>query len=329
MTKLKNKSSAFYAAVDIGTQTFRLAVACLSKHGISLKKSKLVNVRLGEGLSENGGRIVNTAMARAEDALHDFSKTIEKFSPCQVYAVATAAMRQAPNAHRLLNLAERLAIPLEIIDWKKEAAFSWKGVNYALGRLAEPSLVVDIGGGSTEFLLAKGNKILYCNSFNKGAVNLTNKIKPSDPPTTKQKRILMKEAASLVLRVKEQLPLEPQKLVGVGGTATTLAAMDLKLDKYDPAKIRGYHLALQSLEKMWNDMNQETVMQRAMRPGLESHRADIILAGTALMIEIMMGLNKKEIVVSDGGLLLGILITMIEREYPEHVKSPNTHSLYL
>jgi len=329
MTQLKNRRPDFFAAVDIGTQTFRLAVASVSEDGILLKESRLVNVRLGEGLPDNGGLITNAAMARAEEALYNFSKIIKELSPCYLTAVATAAMRQAANAPQLLRLAEQIGIPIEIIDWKKEASISWKGVKYSLGTLTEPSLVVDIGGGSTEFLLAKQNKILYCNSFNKGAVNLTNKIRLSDPPAREQTRFLREEAAKLILTVKEQMPIKPQKIIGVGGTATTLAAMDLKLNKYDPKKIRGHNLTAQSLEKIWNDISQETTEQRTIRPGLESHRADIILAGTALMVETLKGLKKNEIVVSDGGLLLGILITMIEREYPKHVESPNTHSLYI
>lgn len=329
MTRLKKTKTHCIAAIDIGTQTFRLAVAGVEGKRVVPKASELINVRLGEGLTEKNHTISPVALARAEKAFYSFSQTLSRFSPCTISAVATAAMRQSTNPGQLLKIASKYAIPVEIIDWQREAYYTWKGVCCSIGMVEKPCLVIDIGGGSTEFILAKQEKILYSTSLDVGAVNLTNRIKLSDPPSSEQKRKLLCGASDLISSVKGQLPKNPALIIGVGGTATTLAAMDLKLENYEPSKIRGHRLNKPYLQKLWNDMCSETRAARAKRPGLENQRADIILAGTALLLQTLKGLHKDKMLVSDGGLLLGVLYSLIEREYPEHVESSNTHSLYL
>ncbi len=325
---IKNKSS-YIAAIDIGTQTFRLAVAQVANDNIKLKASKLANVRLGENLANNNFHITDKAISRAENALDSFGQILKKYEGCTIEAVATAAMRQAKNSHKIISLAKEQQIPLKIIDWKQEATLTLKGVQCSLGQLEKPSLVVDIGGGSTEFLLAKQNELIYSRSFDMGAVSLTEKVNPSDPPTEQDKKRFFTFTQDLMLALKRSLPYAPQAIIGVGGTATTLAAIAMKMRRYDPQKIRGFKIDVRCLKKLWDSMCNEPKRVRSQRPGLETHRADIILAGTALMIQTLKTLNKNEVVVSDGGLLLGLLYSILEREYPQHVKSSNTHSLYL
>jgi len=300
------------AAIDLGSQTFRLAVVRIVDNGLHVLVSKLNNVRLGQGLAADG-RLDEDAIKRGIETLRDFRKCLDKFRVSDVIVCGTAALRNAANADEFLDLAEAEGFNVKTLSKDEEASISVMGVRTSLPDIIDPFLVVDVGGGSSEVALAAGNKILFNCSLNIGAVN---------------------EKLGFHIRQKlsglsSKLPRSPRVVVGVGGTATTLAAMVLGMGKYDPQRIRGYTLGAQELDKMWDYLTGMKIQARRGITGLESRRADIIIAGIAIFREILDMIEFKELTVSNGGLLLGLLTSLIEKEFDSHAEPPDTRGLYL
>jgi exopolyphosphatase/guanosine-5'-triphosphate,3'-diphosphate pyrophosphatase len=316
------------AAIDLGSQTFRLAVARIVDNSPRVLVSKLDNVRLGQGLAANE-RLTENAIKRGIETLRDFRKCLDKFRISDVRVCGTAALRNAANADEFLDLAEAEGFNVKILSKDEEAFISVMGMRTSLPDIIDPFLVVDVGGGSSEVVLATSSNILFNRSLNIGAVNLTERFIRTDPP-------LLEELEKLGLHIRQKLsdlppklPQSPKVVVGVGGTATTLAAMALGMEKYDPQRIRGYTLGVQELDKLWYYLIGMKIQARRGISGLESRRADIIIAGIAIFREILHMIEFKELTVSDGGLLLGLLTSLIEKESDNHAEPPNTRGLYL
>lgn len=316
------------AAIDLGSQTFRLAVARIVDNRPQVLASELKNVRLGQGLAANG-RLTENAIKRGIETLRDFRNVLDKFRVSDVIVCGTAALRNAANAGEFLDLAEAEGFNIKILSGDEEAFISVMGVRTTLPAISAPFLVVDVGGGSSEVVLATHSNILFNWSLNIGAVNLTEEFIRTDPPLPKELERLRFHIIQNLSDLSAKLPQSPKVIVGVGGTATTLAAMALGMEKYDPRRIRGYDLGSQELDKLWNFLTGMKIHARRSMSGLESKRADIILAGIAIFREILHITEFKELTVSDGGLLLGLLTSLIEKESDNHAEPPNTRGLYI
>jgi len=316
------------AAIDLGSQTFRLAVVRIVDNGLHVLVSKLNNVRLGQGLAADG-RLDEDAIKRGIETLRDFRKCLDKFRVSDVIVCGTAALRNAANADEFLDLAEAEGFNVKTLSKDEEASISVMGVRTSLPDIIDPFLVVDVGGGSSEVALAAGNKILFNCSLNIGAVNLTEMFIRTDPPLLEELEKLGFHIRQKLSGLSSKLPRSPRVVVGVGGTATTLAAMVLGMGKYDPQRIRGYTLGAQELDKMWDYLTGMKIQARKAITGLESRRADIIIAGIAIFREILDMIEFKELTVSNGGLLLGLLTSLIEKEFDSHAEPPDTRGLYL
>ena len=316
------------AAIDLGSQTFRLAVVRIVDNRPQVLASELKNVRLGQGLAANG-RLAENAIKRGIETLRNFRNVLDKFRVSDVIVCGTAALRNAANAGEFLDLAEAEGFNIKILSGDEEAFISVMGVRTTLPAISTPFLVVDVGGGSSEVVLASNSNILFNWSLNIGAVNLTEEFIRTDPPLAKELEKLRFHIRQKLSDLSAKLPQSPKAVVGVGGTATTLAAMALGMEKYDPRRIRGYALGSQELDKLWNFLTGMKIHARRSISGLESKRADIILAGIAIFREILHITEFKELTVSDGGLLLGLLTSLIEKESDNHAEPPNTRGLYL
>ncbi|MBW1964419.1 MAG: Ppx/GppA family phosphatase [Deltaproteobacteria bacterium] len=316
------------AAIDLGSQTFRVAVVRIVDNRPQVLASELKNVRLGQGLSANG-RLNENAIKRGIETLRDFRNVFNKFRVSDVIACGTAALRNAANAGEFLDLAGAEGFNIKILSGDEEAFMSVMGVRTSLPDISAPFLVVDVGGGSSEVVLATSNKTLFNWSLNIGAVNLTEEFIRTDPPLPGELEKLGFHIRQKLSDLPAKLPEFPKTVVGVGGTATTLAAMALGMKKYDPRRIRGYALGSQELDKLWNFLTGMKIHTRRSISGLESRRADIILSGIAIFRDILHITEFKELTVSDGGLLLGLLTSLIEKESYNHAEPPNTKGLYL
>lgn len=285
------------------------------------------NVRLGKGLVP-GMPISREIMARALSVLEDFSQTLREFSIEHVRAVGTAALRKASDSALFLDRVRNLGIPLEIIDWHQEASLAAKGAFNALGRIDSPWAMIDVGGGSTEVVVCQDEKVLEGVSIETGAVSMLEMLpenKRSHPP------FLLDRARHLVSQGKFSCVTDGiglKKAVGTGGTATTVAAVKQELGFYQPEKVRGYVISLSGLRKLLFQVTALSVEERRHLKGLEPERADIFPAGIAILSEIVSYLELNELIISDGGLLSGLLATFTEKECDFYVEPSCARSLY-
>ncbi|MDD2585706.1 MAG: Ppx/GppA phosphatase family protein [Syntrophomonadaceae bacterium] len=287
-----------YAAIDIGTNSCRLLIADKDKeHNRLIPVYKdLKTTRLGEGVNARG-TISVPAMQRTIDCLAGFQQCINEYQAHAWEAVATSAVRDADNRDEFIAMAaNQCSLPIRILDGQEEAYLSYTGVKNGL-KLEHPPLVVDLGGGSTEFILE--DKELFLLSLPLGAVRVTE----AKMPISTVAKIL-----SPVAMQKARFNSHP--LVFVGGTATTIVAIKLSLEEYRSELIHGEVLDRCEVADIYNMLERLPLTLRKRLPGLQPERADIIPAGAMVMLLIMDTLGKKEIIVSESDLLEGVIWEM-------------------
>ncbi len=307
-----------YAAIDVGTNTIRLLVADAedSRTYRPVFQDQVVT-RLGERLQETT-LLAAGAVERTIAVLQRFAETAKAMGAKEVVAVATSAAREANNQREFLDRARREAgVELQVASEETEATLTALGVSHALGPAWPDMLIIDIGGGSTEFIALKAGKPAGHISLPIGVVKITEAFLKTDPPTAEEF-----EAASHSLREAiDQVPasLEMPKggaLVGTAGTPTTLAAIDLALGTYDGARVTGHRLPRGRIQELFAYLCTLPLAERRHVVGLEPARADVILAGALLTREIMQLFGFDELTVSDGGLREGILLHHLARREP-------------
>jgi exopolyphosphatase/guanosine-5'-triphosphate,3'-diphosphate pyrophosphatase len=304
------------ASLDLGTNTFRLLIADLTDRGdLTPLLRKRVITRLGEGLHKDG-TIQPHAVNRAANALLSFSSILDDYQAEQVFAVATSALREAKNGETITHiLHSQTGIPIRTLTGREEAHLTLKGVFSAVQVREKLSLVVDIGGGSTELTLSEDTLPVKTDSINLGVVHLTEGLLTSDPPSQQNLDLLHEQIRKnlssnsiteyLAAAASTQHPLT---LIGTAGTVTTLAAIDQRLVDYDPLRINNYSLSRTALKTIYTQLTSLPLSERALIPGLEKGREDLIVPGTAILLEIMNRFQCTDLMVSDAGLLEGILL---------------------
>lgn len=286
-----------YAAVDVGTNSTRLLIADIEAGRLVPVHRRLEITRLGQGLGLCRNKLDPAAVSRTAAVLEVFSTVIAAYQADGIRAVATSAVRDAENAPEFTNLIrERTGLRLEVISGEEEAFLSYLGATagFASSNLA----VVDIGGGSTELIWAASGKPV-CRSLDLGAVRLT------------EQGMTLPETLADLERVFREIALEPgPNLVGVGGTITTLAAIDQRLSVYDPGKTHGYFLSRQAAENLLAFLSSLTLAERRRVPGLQPERADIIVAGTVILVALLQGFRSSGITVSEADILHGLILSL-------------------
>ncbi len=315
------------AGIDIGTNTLRLLIADLSADSYRELASDRTITRLGQDL-DRSGCLSPEAQERSLSALEEYSRTILAFSPRAVLAVGTSALRNARNSDQFVRaIKDRTGIELRIISGEEEARLTLLGVRKALSppRSGGPDplssgLVVDIGGGSTEIIATAKGSVVHMQSLDLGAVYLTERHIMNDPPGRPEVdhiRAAVRQGldaweGDLTANAGEG-PDSFAMLAGTAGTITTLAAMDLGLERYDPERINGHLLSRTGLDRMVRELSLLSREQRRRLAGLERGREDIILAGAVICQEIMERCGKKDLLVSDWGLREGIVLELHEK----------------
>ncbi|MEW5761856.1 MAG: Ppx/GppA phosphatase family protein [Bacillota bacterium] len=283
------------AVIDIGTNSTRLLVADVDAAGrLAVVKTALATTRLGEGMA--GGALTPAGMRRTVEAIGTFRAAAEALEAGKVVAVATSAVREAANRAVFLRLArESCGLEVRVLSGEEEAILSRQGALAGLPVDPERALVIDIGGGSTEFCWQEEGRLGWA-SLPLGAVRLT-EVEIDDAA--------LAEALEPVLGELRRRPRDP---VGVGGTITTLAAMAQRLEVYDPARVHGYVLALDEVDRLLALLLASTLEERRRLPGLQPERADIIPAGARILRAVLHGLGAQSIRVSEYDLLHGIAL---------------------
>jgi exopolyphosphatase/guanosine-5'-triphosphate,3'-diphosphate pyrophosphatase len=319
-------NSCIAAGIDIGSNTFRLLVARMVAGRLTVLVKELAAVRLCHHLAKNGV-LDQEAISRALAVLEQFHTILDRRQPQFVRACGTAALRAAANRDAFLGPAqETLGIPIEIITGAEEARLSLAGtLAFMESPALDPVLLVDVGGGSTELAFAEtsagsvsGAKLKdpVVASLRLGVVGLTEGFL-QQPRTTPEETAAMtghiREHLTAALREIPSCPkMSPSLLViGTGGTATCMAALDLDLDRYEPQKIQAHRLTRSGLDRIWQRLAGLSAADRNLLPGLQDGRGEILLAGVRIYQVLLEILDLKQMTVSDAGLLEGILLSRI------------------
>jgi len=297
------------AAVDIGTNTTRLLVADVVDGRADEIVRREAITRLGESV-DKGRHLVPAAIARVRDVLVDYRREADGLEAERVLAVATSAVRDAENGMEFLDeVAKTYGFTTRLLDGREEAEMTFRGVS--AGRVLEQAtLVVDVGGGSTELVVGRrGVESMW--SLDIGSVRLTERFVASDPPDEA-------ELAALTAYVREVLPqLQPRMAIGVAGTVTTLAALDLGLDAFDPERVHGHRLSVEAVERQLARLAALPLDERRRVPALEPERAPVIVAGAAIVLEVMRTYALDELETSVRDLLDGVAFAAAELPEPE------------
>jgi exopolyphosphatase / guanosine-5'-triphosphate,3'-diphosphate pyrophosphatase len=296
--------------VDIGTNSTRLLVAEVEGDALTEVERRTTVTRLGEGV-EATGRLSDAAIARVSEALAGYRAALDELGAERVVAVATSAMRDAANGPQFRDEIERrFGLDARTISGDEEARLTFLGAT--AGRDAgAATLVIDIGGGSTEFVVGHpGGDPEFHISTRMGSVRHTERHLHGDPPTDAELAALAQDARAIVeADVLADLRTGVDAGIAVAGTATSLAAIDQELDPYDPERVHGYRLGVASCERLLARLADLTVAQRREVPGLHPDRAPTIVAGAGILFESMRACGLDEIEVSEHDILHGAALT--------------------
>jgi exopolyphosphatase/guanosine-5'-triphosphate,3'-diphosphate pyrophosphatase len=291
-----------HAVIDIGTNSLKMHVAEVRGGRTEVLEDLTQVTRLGEGLHETG-ELSSEAMARTVEAVDSFRAKAAELGVESITAVGTMALRSASNAGAFIDaVRERCGLEVEVLPGEEEARLSYLAVLSGLGAGEGRVVVFDTGGGSTEFIFGDGEEILNRFSLDVGSRQPTEEFCASDPVTESE---LAAMVASLEARFDS---LEPgvDTLVGMGGTVTSLGAVHHKMKDYDPDVIQGSVLTLEEVERQMEMFRARTIDERLETVGLMPKRADIILAGAAIVMTVMRKLGATELIISDRGLRHGM-----------------------
>jgi exopolyphosphatase/guanosine-5'-triphosphate,3'-diphosphate pyrophosphatase len=253
--------------------------------------------------------LARESIERTLDALSDFLSQEKLSELANIRIVGTAALRRAENAQHLVNLIKlKTRLDLEIISGHEEARLSSAGVLSVLEPLPKTALIVDIGGGSTELIFYHQTEILYSCSYPLGVVQLCEEMPVAENRRLHLQDMVVKFSSDLLHAGIEPLLLSSCELIGTAGTVTSLAALDLKLEEYDRAKINNHILQFVWLENTLSKLDLLSVPEREQLPGMEPGRGDVIIPGLELVIALCRYFKQAEIRVADAGLLEGILL---------------------
>lgn len=284
------------AIVDIGSNSTRLLIAEKMREGFKTLKTGLITTRLGEGIGQQP-YLLETAMDRTLEALLNFRQVIAETGAAKIVVAATSAVRDAANRDEFVaKVRNRLGWEVRALSGEEEAYASYLGAVKGLGGTVSNPVVIDIGGGSTEFIWQTVEE-LNCISLKLGAVRMTESEASLDE--------IKKMALPLASRISGT------NLVGVGGTLTTLAAIDQQLEVYDPVRVHGYFLPKQVVAGILNKLDNATLEERKQIPGLQPERADIINAGVRIALAIIEVLGCSGVTVSETDILQGLLYQTI------------------
>ena len=295
------------AAIDIGTNSSRLLVADVVGGRVSPVQRRSRVTRLGRGV-DLSGQLSSEAIEEVCGAIGDYVEVVRELGVERVEAIATSAVRDASNGSAFVaELRERFALSPRVLDGEEEARLTYLGAT-SEHVPSEPTLIVDIGGGSTEFIVGSGREIAFHTSLQAGVVRHTERHIANDPPTAMELEALANDARGLIERTAPGRP-EVAKGIAVAGTPTSLAAIEMELDPYDPARVHGHVLTLPSIQRMLSRLASVSLAERVEIPGLHTDRAPTIVAGVVILIETMRAFGLQEIAVSEHDILYGTAIS--------------------
>jgi exopolyphosphatase/guanosine-5'-triphosphate,3'-diphosphate pyrophosphatase len=307
------------ASLDLGSNTFLCLVSEVVKDKGGLPRIEKIYsdnveiVRLGQDVNKTK-RLHPDALIRAEKCLTNFKKIIDQHKPEHILAMATSAARDSENRNELFEIGKKLNIPIEIIPGEKEALITYQGS--ISGQTENVNrLIVDIGGGSTEFITGDLKQIFQNRSLNIGCVRLTEQFIRNQPTSDSElaaaNGFIQQQMQNIVQFTKDNIT----EILAVAGTPTTLAAAQMRLKEFDAVKIDGFRLTEEDLQQ-WKEKLQQATLAEKIAMGIPEGRADVILIGVLILLQTLKLFNKTEIIVSTRGVRHGIALEMANRFLP-------------
>ena len=327
-----NMQMSLRASVDIGSNTIRLLIGAVENNGIRDVYSDRRITRLGNGV-DRSGMLQPENMKASFAVLREFAALISSHGVKRVRAVATSALREASNAGAFIqNVLDNTGISIEVISGEKEALMVLHGILFSLQDAGQtmsafslPSLkkdfagifVLDMGGGSTEWVLHRKDPPVQAGSIPVGVIKLAQRFIRSDPVSGNEIAELQNEIGAVVAKLASSIPdltAGNIRLIGTAGTFTTLASLDMGLDTYVREKIHLHVIPLERLQNMSRELLSLTLKERQKVKGLEPERADLIIPGLQFTIKFMDFFHFPVLTVSDYGLLEGAMLGMEEED---------------
>jgi exopolyphosphatase/guanosine-5'-triphosphate,3'-diphosphate pyrophosphatase len=302
------ENSQRVAVVDIGSNSTRLLVADVSGGAVSVVERHSRVTRLGRGV-DLSGQLSDEAIEAACAAIADYISICRDAGTEKIAAIATSAVRDASNGSAFVaELRERFALSARVLDGEEEARLTYRGATSEQPPTV-PTLVIDIGGGSTELIVGTGEEIAFHDSLQAGVVRHTERHISADPPTVVELEALADDVRGLIeaaLSSHERIPASAG--IAVAGTPTSLSAVELGLDPYDPTRVHGHVLSLETIQHLLSQLASAPLAERAAIPGLHPDRAPTIIAGAIILIEAMRAFGLERIQASEHDILYGMAL---------------------
>ena len=297
------------ATVDIGTNSTRLLIANVEDGRVNpvIKVGRVT--KLGQGVKSTG-KLSPESIERTVSVLGEFKKLIDDYGAERVIAVTTEAARLAENAREFLKRVKELGIEINILSDREEAELVYRA-NINAFKPKNHAMTVDLGGGSTEIVYGTANSIEFLESLKFGVVFLYEKFLHSDPPKEEELKNLETFVKEKLLSVKEHIS-PPFEVYAVGGTITSVVAMEEEMEVYKPEIVHGYKVSKDVIEKWYRKLTSITLEERKKVKGLEENRADVIIPGLAFFRVFCEVFEKEYLTVSELGLLYGLALKEAE-----------------
>ncbi|OJU83745.1 MAG: phosphatase [Solirubrobacterales bacterium 70-9] len=298
------------AVIDIGSNSTRLLVADVADGRVTPIERRSTVTRLGRGV-DLSGRLAAEAIEAACAAIDPYVATLQELGAERIDAIATSAVRDAENGSAFVaELRERFALSARVLGGEEEARLTYLGATSEHSPEV-PTLVIDIGGGSTELIVGKRREIEWHVSLQAGVVRHTERHLPSDPPTPVELEAVAIDLRGLIEAATAEAPGAVEG-IAVAGTPTSLAAIELGLVPYDPKRVHGHVLELPSIQRMLSQLASAPLAERVEIPGLHADRAPTIVAGVVTLVEIMRAFDLGRITVSEHDILYGAAIALAD-----------------
>jgi len=301
------------AVIDVGTNSTRLLVADVDGGVAPLERRSTVT-RLGRGV-DLSGRLASEAIEDVCAAIGGYVEILQELGAETVEVIATSAVRDADNGSAFVaELRERFALSARVLDGEEEARLTYLGAT-SEALPSEPTLVVDIGGGSTELIVGSGSEISFHDSLQAGVVRHSERCINSDPPTAGELEALATDVRGLIAASIGE-GVEARRGIAVAGTPTSLAAVVMELEPYDPTRVHGHVLDLPSIQVILSRLASLPLAERVEVAGLHPDRAPTIVAGVVILVEAMRAFDLERITVSEHDILYGTALAAAQKSSP-------------
>jgi exopolyphosphatase/guanosine-5'-triphosphate,3'-diphosphate pyrophosphatase len=293
------------AVVDIGTNSTRLLIADVEGRSVYEVERRTMMTNMGRGV-DHTSTICSDAVEDVCGVIADYKSRYQEMGAERVMAIATSAVRDAVNGEAFVaELRERFELDARMLTGEEEARLTYLGAT-AHRPTADPTLVFDIGGGSTELIVGTGREVGFHTSLQAGTIRQSERHLTSDPPHPHELEDLAADIRNLIGRaIAAQPENAPTRAIAVAGTPTSLAAIDQGLEPYDSDRVHGYHLGLQRIQRMLSRLSSLPLAERLRVPGLHPGRAPTIVAGTVILVQVMRAFGIQEVEVSELDILHG------------------------